>query len=107
MSFNTGNIVTSPVIGINIFQISKPLGTVGATSDATAPFALGAMVTGEQGELYQFARCIANVNNGATTAITAGLTAGVATATNTWTNNTGTNAVIGDYLWFAGKPATQ
>ena len=103
MTFWTGGpVVTSPVIGAESgTNIDKPLypGDT-AHSDATAEFTLGAMVTGEQGKMYQFCRCtLGNAPaNGTNVGITNGLTVAAATG-NTWKNVSGTDCVAGDYIW--------
>lgn len=100
MAFNNNIAVTTPLIGPNVQAVEKPKAAVGSASDPLANFKLGSMVTGPNGKLYQYARCAANINNGATCSIVNGVTNGAATATSTWTNDTGVNAVTGDYVWF-------
>lgn len=93
----------TPMAGGNIFNIWKPLGTPGATSDATAPFALGARAlitppTGTQRSMAQFMRATGVIAAGGTTGVTNGVQVAAA-AGNTWTNDTAFATVAGDYLW--------
>lgn len=95
--------ICSPLIGASLTTISKPPAgvTPGAAGDATAPFALGTMVqvVGNTGKrLAQFIRYAATVANAGNTGVTngVGVTAG---AGNTWVNESGVQAILGDYGW--------
>lgn len=99
--------VTTPLVGASLTQVWKPTGTVGATSDATAPFALGTIVTAiAPKDIAQFARAGGSVAAGATVGITNGVTT-TAGAGNTWTNETGKDLITGDYAFFTAAITTN
>jgi hypothetical protein len=99
--------IVTPLIGASAKQVWKPLGAVGAASDATAPFELGTCVGGvAPGSVAQFCRVGATgIGIGATAGITAGVTVAAA-AGNTWTNNTGQALVTGDYVFLQSAIGT-
>lgn len=99
--------VITPIIGASLTQVWKPTGAPGAASDATAPFALGSVVTGvAPKDVAQFCRAAAGIAAGATAGITNGVTT-TAGAGNTWTNETGKDLVTGDYAFLTAVIVTS
>jgi hypothetical protein len=96
--------IDTPLIGASLLQVWKPLAAPGAPSDATAPFALGTVVSAEPGKIAQFVRAAATIAIGGTTGVTNGVTVAAAGG-NTWTNGTGQAIAIGDYLFVTSTPA--
>jgi len=103
--------ISQNLIGATPKQAFKPLGTIGAASDATAPFALGTTATAsDEGanprDIAQFCRVgAATIAANATAGITNGVTV-TAGAGNTWTNETGVTLAVGDYAWLTATLPT-
>ncbi len=108
----TNTVSQVGLIGVSDTQVWKaPSGvTPGSDGDATAPFALGATVTGVAPQnAMQFCRIDGyGLTVGGNAAITNGVAneAG-ATTGNTWTNETGVELVEGDYVWLTGSIAVN
>jgi len=99
--------IISPLIGASLLQVWKPLGTPGATSDATAPFVLGTIVNATAPkDIAQFCRIGAQLTNNSTAGITNGVST-TAGAGNTWTNTTGVTLEVGDYAFLTAAITTN
>jgi hypothetical protein len=105
--------INSPLIGASLTNVWKPLSTVGATSDKTAPFALGTralsgdLVYGDAQFVRVSAGNIPNINGTTPIGVTNGVTAAAATGNN-WYNKTGSTVapVEGDYMFLVAGNAT-
>jgi hypothetical protein len=105
------SVISQGLIGATSKNVWKPSGTVGASSDKDAPFALGTVATAansatDNRDLAQFCRVAAGtIAAGVAAGITNGVTVAAA-AGNNWINDTGVTLQIGDYVWLVGSAAT-
>ena len=103
--------IVTGLIGATTSQVWSPLGTAGATSDATAPFVLATRGLTDNASygLAQFCRVttgnIPNVNGTTPIGITAGVTA-AAGAGNNWYNVSGRTPIAGDYMFLVAGGVT-